>query len=690
MANPPLPSTTLNPTGLADGSIGQDAEHNRRLALVAAKTRSLVIASDTNGRITWVNSAFEEKSGYSLEELRGKKPGAILRGPETDVATLIGIRDKIRKGESVPAIDTLHYTKSGEKYWVSVNIEPVRNAEGVFEGFVAVMTDITARKKMEKELATLNQNLEQLVSERTEKLRKSEAMFRRVVELSRAGIFQTDRNGLCTSVNEFWVTLTGIENDSAPGTNWTDILAPLDRERITRTWHKCVASNQTLEDKFRIRRPDGSSFWVRGRIGPEENSTGEITGFVGTLVDIDEVIQLATQQSNREQYLKTVLENLAEAVITIDKMGIIGSVNPSVKRIFGYDPEELIGQNVSMLTGGVHTAQHDQYLKNFHDTGTPRILGVNARQLEARKKDGSELPIELTVVKLDEPVGGQHYIGVVRDVSERIHREDQLRELQRMEVVSQLSGGVAHDFNNLLGIIVGSLDLVIPDLEDRPAEIALLEKALGAAERGGRLTQRLLSFSRQQALMPQRVDINQLFDDLSPLLRSLIDSSITIDMNLSVSCRSCKIDPGQLESAIVNLALNAQDAMPDGGILSVETLDTRLDHDEIPDRQETISGDYVLISVTDNGCGMSPDTLEHCFEPFYTSKERNEATGLGLSMVHGFVSQSGGNIRIVSEIGAGTTVRIYLPGFVEAEDQAELEQGDKSPPEQVDPGRRGR
>ena len=251
--------------------------------------------------------------------------------------------------------------------------------------------------------------------------------------------------------------------------------------------------------------------------------------------------------------------------------------------------------------------------------------------------------------------------GTVQDVTEQTQIEEQLRQAQKMEVVGQLTGGVAHDFNNLLTVIVGSLEFVRDEENQNSTSRKMAELGIKAAERGAALTHRLLAFSRKQALMPTAIDLNMLIIDMSDLLRRTMGERIEIRIKGAEGLWACQADQSQLENALLNLTINARDAMPDGGLLTIETANLTLGDEFSAAQADVEPGDYVMLGVSDSGTGIPPETLKHVFEPFFTTKEVGKGSGLGLSMVYGFAKQSGGNVTIYSEPGDGTTVKIYLP-----------------------------
>jgi PAS domain S-box-containing protein len=363
--------------------------------------------------------------------------------------------------------------------------------------------------------------------------------------------------------------------------------------------------------------------------------------------------------SREETRLRAVVETAVDGVILIDSKGLVLTFNPACERLFGYPALDVVGQNVKILMPPPYHGEHDQYLTNYHSTRDPKIIGF-PREVVGRRRDGSTFPMELSVGEAIQE-GESIFVGIVRDLTERKRTEEQLVQAQKMEMVGQLSGGIAHDFNNLLTVIIGNADLLGEKLKARPDLRQFCQSIMSAGERGAELTRRLLAFSRRQELQPAVIDCNGLIAGMHVLLRRTLRENIEIRTDLEPQLVRIFADPAQLESAILNLALNSQDAMPEGGSLSISTSNTILDERYRDEHPEVLPGAYVLISVTDNGQGIPPDILQRVFEPFFTTKEVGKGSGLGLSMVYGFIKQSGGHVAIYSEPTLGTTVKLYLP-----------------------------
>jgi PAS domain S-box-containing protein len=352
-----------------------------------------------------------------------------------------------------------------------------------------------------------------------------------------------------------------------------------------------------------------------------------------------------------------VIEIALDGVIVIDERGRIVEFNSAAEKIFGLKRVDAIGKDMADLMPERFRDRHRSGMERYLATGRHEILG---RRLEMTglRADGSEFPVEVAINAIN--VNGRPmFTGFLRDVTAERQADAQLRQAQKMESVGQLTGGVAHDFNNLLTVIIGSLDLALGHVQGNVQQV--LESALQAAERGAALVHRLLAFSRRQTLIPEALNFNHLAGEMEELLRRTLGEDIEIEMKLNPQLWTALADKGQLENALLNLTVNARDAMPAGGKLTIETGNVHLDEDYTRHNPEVSPGDYVMLAVTDTGGGMPEDVLERAFEPFFTTKEIGKGSGLGLSMIYGFTKQSGGHVKIYSEVGHGTTVRIYLP-----------------------------
>jgi PAS domain S-box-containing protein len=368
-----------------------------------------------------------------------------------------------------------------------------------------------------------------------------------------------------------------------------------------------------------------------------------------------------TQQALRESMarLTAVVETAVDGFILIDARGRILLFNPACERLFGYRAEEVFHENVKMLMPQTYSSHHDDYIQNFIRTAERKIIGIG-REVVGLRKDGSTFPMDLSVGEAQQD-GESIFVGIIHDLTGRKQTEEQLRQAQKMEMVGQLSGGIAHDFNNLLTVIVGNAEHLSDQLKSRQDLQRIADDICQAGERGAELTQRLLAFSRRQLLKPHPTDCHELLDSMRKLLRRTLRENIEIRITPNPETVLAFADRAQLESSVLNLALNAQDAMPNGGHLTLSTGVASLDDPYQSLHPEIEAGEYAMIAVTDDGVGMTAEVSARAFEPFYTTKEVGKGSGLGLSMVYGFAKQSNGHVSIYSELGLGTTVRIYLP-----------------------------
>ncbi len=376
-----------------------------------------------------------------------------------------------------------------------------------------------------------------------------------------------------------------------------------------------------------------------------------------------------------DQQFSVVTETMVDGLIVIDEAGIIRYVNPACERLFVYTEGVLLGSNVSTLMPSPFAEAHDGYLARQRDTRVKGIVG-SGRELKGLKSDGTIFPMYLSVGEAN-IAGSTRFIGIIYDLTEKKRAEEMILHHQKLDAIGQLSGGIAHDFNNILSVIGGNLEMMAGH-EQTPGAKRALSRAQEAVERASRITHRLLAFARRQPLERQAIDLNITLNNLLDMLRRSIDETIDIQLQLSADPAVVDADIDQLETAILNLAINSKDAMPGGGQLVIETENARV-IDDPRTIQEVPPGDYVRVSVSDNGKGMPADVRDRALEPFFTTKEVGQGTGLGLSMVYGFLKQLGGHARIYSESGRGTRVSLFFP---RSNDPAGLE-GDKpgaSPP----------
>lgn len=360
------------------------------------------------------------------------------------------------------------------------------------------------------------------------------------------------------------------------------------------------------------------------------------------LVTVEDITQRRVAEQalmEREAYLKAVLATAPDGIITIDERGVVKSFSPAAERLFGFTETEVIGNNVS------------QYLK----AGEAKI--GRGREVIGLRKDGTELPLRLSVAEMKLP-DHRVFVGILHDLTDEKRRNEEHLQAQKMEALGQLAGGIAHDFNNLLTIIIGNNERIQEGVNEGELR-ALLEQNQNAAERGGGLTKRLLSFAHRSRLEPTTLHLNDRVTSMMDMLQRTIGEGIVVMSAMAPDLWYIRVDPGEVDNALLNLMLNARDAMPSGGTVTVETANQTFGAGAKP--ADLVPGDYVRLSVVDTGVGMTPDVLKRAVEPFFTTKPLGKGTGLGLASAYGFARQSGGCLVIASAVGEGTTVSVYLP-----------------------------
>ena len=391
-----------------------------------------------------------------------------------------------------------------------------------------------------------------------------------------------------------------------------------------------------------------------------------VAGYAGFVCVTALVVAIAAQLSEAQSQLRNtstqfdgMVQISDDAIMTIDEQQRVTLFNAAAERIFGYSASEVLGKPLDSLLPERYRAMHAAHVKGFGTS--PEVLrSMNRRGIIwGLRKDGEEFPAEASISKFTSD-DSQVMTVRLRDISERQRLEEQLRQSQKMEAVGRLAGGVAHDFNNLLGVIVGNAYLIEANSGDPGQVRSATEQVMAAAEKAGVLTRQLLAFSRKQVMRPEVIDLNRITDDLNKMIPRLVGEDVDVRILHGKNLKPVKADPNQIEQVIMNMVVNARDAMPNGGKLTIETNNVHLDADQAR-RNDVQPGDYVLLAVSDTGHGMDEKTRSRIFEPFFTTKETGKGTGLGLATVYGIVRQSNGCVWVYSEVGQGTTFKVYLP-----------------------------
>jgi PAS domain S-box-containing protein len=487
-------------------------------------------------------------------------------------------------------------------------------------------------------------------------------------------------DGFIVSWNTGARRLKGYEETEIVGQHFSRFFTPDDQRRgLPSTALRTAAETGRFESEgWRVRK-DGSQFWALAVVDAVRDEEGELLGFVKITRDMTERREAIATEQRFRQLVESVVDY---AIFHLDPNGIISSWNSGAERIKGYTPSEIIGSHFSRFYTDEDRASGvpDKALETARATGKFEAEGWRVR------KDGSKFWASVVIDAIRDTTGEVvGFAKVTRDITERreiqriLHEtQEQLAASQKMEAIGQLSGGIAHDFNNLLMIVIGNLETV--QRHARESSNSNMQRAASNAMRGAQrassLTQRLLAFSRRQALDPRPLDINKFVISSAEFIGRSLGEGIEIETVGAAGLWTVEVDTNQLEVALLNLAINARDAMPNGGKLTLEAANAILDREYCQSNPEVMPGQYVVLSVSDAGVGMSKDVLARAFEPFFTTKELGHGTGLGLSQVYGFVKQSGGHLKIYSEVGQGTTVKIYLPRYFGTDDNDQLVDGE--------------
>jgi PAS domain S-box-containing protein len=480
-----------------------------------------------------------------------------------------------------------------------------------------------------------------------------ERLFSAVVESSNDAIITQALDGTITGWNPAAERLFGFTAADAIGQH-IDLIVPADRLAEVRDILSRVGRGEKIEQHETVRlHRNGQPVEVSLGVSPIRSPSGTIVGVSKTARDIGETRRTLQALNQQIEERRRVFETSQDLILVTDPQGNLVQVSPSSMAILGYQPEEMIGRSAIEF---IHPGDLDRTREEMRSARR----GQQTRNFETRyvHKDGRSVTLTW-MGTWSEPVRRHFFVG--RDLTEKRAAEAQFRQAQKMEAVGQLTGGVAHDFNNILTVITGTIEILAEAVADRPQLAAIAKLIDEAAERGADLTKHLLAFARKQPLQPREIDVNALIVEAAKLLRPTLGEHIEIDSLLADDAWPALVDPSQLTTAILNLALNARDAMPAGGKLALETSNAYLDESYADMHSEVTAGNYVMIAVSDTGSGIPAGDLERVFDPFFTTKEIGKGTGLGLSMVYGFVKQSDGHIKIYSEEGHGTTVKVYLP-----------------------------
>lgn len=504
--------------------------------------------------------------------------------------------------------------------------------------------------------------LEALVKERTAELQKSKEEIESLAKYSRTFRWEVDNQGFYTFVSENVSDLIGYRPEELVGKKTFFDLAPEeDWDELKQHAFQLLQAGELDEDyENRLLTKQGQIKWVRTTALPKLDEQGQKTGFYGWDRDITgrKEAEAATLRTERERArLATAIEQSPETIVITDAEGLIEYVNPAFEKSTGYTAIEALGQKPSILKSGEQDS-------SFYEEMWATIAAgqIWSGRIINRRKDGSLFTEEATISPVRDDKGAvTHYIAIKRDITEELERETMYRQSQKMESIGRLAGGIAHDFNNMLQVILGNTELAMESAKGNELLQQDLNQVISAAKRSMELTRQLLAFSSRQAVKPELINLNKAVPESLAMLKRLLEASIELTWKPTTEAAQIKLDPTQLDQVLVNLCVNARDAIGERGIIKLSTNLTTLSGNELLTGENAAPGDYVVLTVEDDGCGMAPDVLKNIFEPFFTTKQKGRGTGLGLSTVYGILKQNGGYIDVTSSLGYGTTFNLYFP-----------------------------
>ncbi len=596
-----------------------------------------VSISDSDGTVKQCNKAFADFVGLKITDIIGQKCYKIVHKTDSPVENCPILRsmESKKRETSLLQIDEKNFYVVVDPIW----------SDGQITGFVHIIRDITELKKTE------------------DTLRRSEARYRRLYESMMDGFIYIDMQGFIKECNETFLKMLGYTFEEISGVTYIDLTPEkwlAFEQKIVEEQILPRGYSDVYEKEYR--KKDGTILPVELRTFLIKNEQGENEGMWAIVRDITERKKSEAALRESEERFRELFDNAPVGYHEIDKNGNIVRVNQTEADMLGYKREEMIGKPIwnfmvdgenikgtilSKISGEIYLGK-DYERKYIRKDGT--ILDVLQEDRLIKDKDGNITGLRVTI---------QDISNLKKIEKEKRLLEEQLIQSQKLESIGKLAGGIAHDFNNILTAIKGNAQLALMKLHEEDPLFQKIKNIIDASDRAASLIKQLLAFSRKQILEPKVIDINELIRNIEKMIVRLIGEDIELSLNLTENIAKVKVDPSQTEQALINLIVNAREAMPKGGKLTIETSIVELTDEYVRKHIGSKAGRYVIIAVTDTGVGMTEEVRDRCFEPFFTTKE--SGTGLGLPTVYGIVKQSGGNIWVYSEVGKGTTFKIYLP-----------------------------
>ncbi|MCK5146112.1 PAS domain S-box protein [bacterium] len=613
-----------------------------------------VIVTNANGVITFLNPYSSMLTGYSMEEaVNHSLDDIFFIFTERDHKPIKGfVQDVLKRGEVSELVDsTVMQSRDGRTIPIDISFSPVKSVSGEITGVVLVFHDTLDRKLTE------------------EALRESEERYRTIFEESRDAIYIVTRKGYFVIVNQSLLNLFQLDREAILERHITDFF--VDKQQ----WHHFINN----VDKFGAERDIPVLMRGQNEVNLEcllsaslrKSPEDKVLGYQGIIRDMTDRNRAERAMRRSEQRYRLLAENIMDIIWTLDNDLKFTFVSPSAINLLGYSTEELLNLYLHDLCD---TASYEiimlKFAHVFSESATvPVYPAEKTIELTLKRKNGEDIWVDISFTPLkDESTARIGILGVVHDVSRRKDAEiekdrmhSQLLQAQKMEAVGLLAGGVAHDFNNLLTVIQGNTDLAMMNLDPEDMLYSDLQEIYKASQRAAELTSQLLLFSRKQPMRLVSLNVNNIIEDLLKMLHRLIGEDVEIITNLASELKYVKADRGSIEQVVMNLAVNARDAMPNGGEFKIRSKNVKFDNSDIRHMPDGREGDFIELIIEDQGIGMSDEVIERIFEPFFSTKGRGRGTGLGLSVVYGIVKQHSGWIYVSSREGHGTVFNIYLP-----------------------------
>ena len=607
--------------------------HQLNQQIIASAQEGVVVLDCNLKHLVW-NPYMERLTGLPAADVLGQTVADIFPGYRQ--AGLHQAFTLTLTGENVPPLDIpFDIPQTGRAGWTSNTFAPLRNAAGEITGLITTVRDITEHRRTE------------------ETLRLSEEQYRTAGNSFDYGVWSADTNGQYRYASHSFLELLGTTLEELRVAGLSRWMLPEDAQAMQEHWAECRRAGTPWSGELRLRGADGKIHTTMSCAKPVRGQDGAILFWTGVNFDIS---QRKTAEEQAALFSRLLDDSLSEIHVFDAASFRFLHVNRGGLKNSGYSMDEL-AQMTPLDVDPTLTPEALAKQVAPLRSGEKEMLLFHTEQ---RRKDGSCYPVEIRLqyfAHAERPV----FVAIIFDITERRRMEEQVRQSQKMDAVGRLAGGVAHDFNNVTQAILGFSDLLLEDMDATDARRPDVVEIRKAAQRAASLTSQLLAFSRKQVIMPAVLNLNSTVANTQKMLQRLIGEHIRIETRLDPASAQVMADPGQMDQVIMNLAVNARDAMPDGGVLTIGTDNVILDAQAASLIPEARPGEFVCLTVSDNGTGMSREALAHLFEPFFTTKAEGHGTGLGLSVIFGIIKQHNGWINVDSQEGRGTVFRLYLP-----------------------------